>query len=307
MKAMVLAAGLGTRMRPLSDILAKPAIPVGARSLIQWSLLHLESQGVEEVVINLHHLPESIRARVGDGSEFGLRVSYSFEPDILGTAGGLAQAANHFADQDLFLMVNADCLFDLDLRAAVQAHRDSGAIATMVLVPLRGSYAPVELADGAVVRIAGRPAKGKRGSPYHFTGVHVISNRLLSLLPKSFSDINRDVYPALIDRGERIGGHVIDGMWLDFGDPGSYLRNARAFLVSSGETVGRFIAGNNVVVEPGAVIEDSILWDDVVMGSGAHLERCIVTSGVCVEGGSYHDRIITPDGAHALARTQNGP
>ena len=307
MKAMVLAAGLGTRMRPLSNIVAKPALPVGARSLIQWSLLHLASQGVDEVVVNLHHLPESIRARVGDGNELGLRVLYSFEPDILGTAGGLAEAAEHFADQELFLMVNADCLFDLDLRAAVQAHRDSGALATMVLLPLRGAYASVEIEGGEVLRIAGRPAGTGAGQPYHFSGVHVISNGLLGFLPKAFSDINHDVYPSLIERGERIAGMVTDGMWLDFGDPWAYLRNARAFLKSRGEAMGSCITGTNVVVEPGAVVEDSILWDDVMVSGGARLERCIVTDGVSVEGGTYHDGIITPNGALAFVQTHDGP
>lgn len=292
---MVLAAGLGTRLRPLTNLVAKPAIPVGPQTLIEWILMHLVSHGVDEVVLNLHHLPETIRRAVRDGRHLGVRVAYTEEATILGTGGGLANAARHFAGERDLLMVNGDSLCDFDLRAAVAFHRDKRALATMLLMPARPGFSAVEVKDGLVKRIAGRPESGASGDAYMFTGVHVISGRLLDHLPPGPSEINREIYPSLIATGERIAGCVASGSWYELGDPGSYLRNARHFLGLRGALTGGNVLGTGAAIEDGARVTDSILWDGVQVVDGARVERCIITSGVRVSGGLHKDQIIMDD------------
>jgi len=288
MKAMVLAAGLGTRLRPLTNLIAKPALPIGPKSLIEWVLLQLRSQGVTEVVVNLHHRPETVRKRLGDGSALGLRLHYSEEPEILGTAGGLAKAAKHFSGEETFLMVNADSLWSFDLADAIAWHRDNEAIATMVLLPPRDGYSTVETRDRRVSRIGGRPSTEAPGAPHHFTGIHVLSSRLLDALPAGFSEINRDIYPDLIEEGELVGGFAVSGDWFEFGDPASYLRNTPLYLASKGIRLESPAEDDSQVV-------DSVVWDGARVTGGARVERCIVTTGAVVQGGVHRDLIITPE------------
>ncbi len=166
----------------------------------------------------------------------------------------------------------------------------------MVLVPPRTGYGLVEVNDGRVSRISGRPAEGRPGEPYHFTGVHILSKELLDHLPAGVSEINSEIYPRLIERGFRIGAWVSDYEWYDFGNPAAYRENALLYLRSNGVSVGSFVAGERTRVEADARVSESILWDDVQVSSGAVLERCIVTSGTVVRGGHYDGRILMPGG-----------
>ena len=134
MKAMVLAAGLGTRMRPLSDLLAKPALPVLNRPLLHWTLELLARHGIRDVLVNTHHRPETVERAVGSGRRFGLRVRYAHEPEILGSGGGPRKVRAFLGDEPA-LLVNGDCVFDFDLTRLVRRHRRSGALATLALKP----------------------------------------------------------------------------------------------------------------------------------------------------------------------------
>ena len=135
MKAMVLAAGMGERMWPLTEERAKPSLPLINRPMIAHTLGLLARHGVDEAMINLHYCPESIRGLVGDGKKYGVKVHYSDEPVILGTAGGLKKAEAFLKDSGTFFMLNGDSVGDCDLGAAVKKHRESSALATMVLIP----------------------------------------------------------------------------------------------------------------------------------------------------------------------------
>lgn len=302
MKAMILAAGLGTRLHPLTNRIAKPAVPIGPRSLIEWIISHLASQGMNDIVINLHHLPETIRDRVGTGAHLGVRVEYVMEEaEVLGTSGGLANAKSYFVDQDVFLLVNGDSLFEGDLRAAVDAHRASGAIATMILLPPRPGYGVVHAAGGRVRSIAGRPSGQGGGDPFHFSGTHVLSRRVFDWLPHGVSEINRDIYPALLDRGETIGAHIVGDPWRDLGDPASYLANTIGFLAAKG-----LLPDSRAAVDPGALIEggadirSSVVWAGARVRAGAQMEECIVTTDTVVEPGVWRRRIHMPEGVFPL-------
>ena len=134
MRAMILAAGLGTRLRPLTNTTPKALAPVAGRPLIEYALRFVRAQGIREVVINLHHLGDQIRARLGDGRDYGVRITYSIEERLLETGGGVKQA-QAFLDGGTFLVVNSDAILDLDLAAVLAAHQRNRAVASLVLRP----------------------------------------------------------------------------------------------------------------------------------------------------------------------------
>jgi len=226
---MLLCAGLGTRLRPLTDRVPKPAVPVCGVPLVRWSLALLAHAGVRRAVANVHHLPDAMAAAAAAAARaVGVDLAVSREPVIAGTGGALREARGHLSGADAVLLVNGDVLFDVDLAAALAAHRASGALATMVLMemPAGARYAAVETdASGAVRRIAGRFGPGGEGlAPWHFTGVHVLSPALLDEVPaEPFElDVNRHVYPRLMQRG-LVRAHLARGYWNDLGTPARYL------------------------------------------------------------------------------------
>lgn len=233
---MVLCAGLGTRLRPLTARVPKPAVPVCGVPLVRYSLALLAGAGVRRAVVNVHHLPDVMAAEAGAAARaLGLPLTVSREPVIAGTGGALREARAALRGADELLLVNGDVLFDVDLGAALAAHRASGALATMVLLPMPAGarYAAVEVdAGGAVRRIAGRFGPGGEGlRPWHFSGVHVLSAALLDAVPAEpfEADVNRHVYPPLMASGA-IRGHVAAGYWNDLGTPERYLEANRDLL-----------------------------------------------------------------------------
>ena len=226
---MVLCAGLGTRLRPLTARVAKPAVPVCGVPLVRFSLALLAGAGVHRAVLNVHHLPDAMAAAAAEAARtLGLELAVSREPVIAGTGGALREARPHLRGADAILLVNGDVLFDVDLAAALADHRASGALATMVLLPMPPGvrYAAVETdAGGAVRRIAGAFGPGGEAlSPWHFSGVHVLSPALLDRVPAApfEQDINRHVYPPLMASGA-VRGRVVEGYWNDLGTPARYL------------------------------------------------------------------------------------
>ncbi|HSF67518.1 MAG TPA: nucleotidyltransferase family protein [Nitrospiraceae bacterium] len=225
MKAMVLAAGLGTRLRPLTNTIPKPLLPIAGTPLIVWNLLLLKRHGFQDVVINLHHLGPMIEQALGDGSRYGLRIIYSREPVILGTGGGLKQAEQHFSGESV-LVLNGDTLVDLDLEAVCAFHQQRNAMATLVLRkdPEAVQWGLVEMdSDNRIVRIIGR------GHPYQaptqprmFAGIHVLRTRLLRDVPKGVASTIIEPYIAAIERGETVLGYDYDGYWSDIGTPERY-------------------------------------------------------------------------------------
>jgi mannose-1-phosphate guanylyltransferase len=322
---MVLCAGLGTRLRPLTSRAPKTAIPLCGVPLVGFSLGLLAGAGVRRVVVNVHHLPDLMAAAAaGAARALGLSLTVSREPVIAGTGGALREARAHLAGADAILLVNGDVLFDVDLAAALAAHRASGALATMLLLPMPegGRYAAVELdPSGAVRRIAGAFGPGGEGlSPWHFSGVHVLSPRLLDRVPAQpfEADVNRHVYPPLLASGA-VRGLVVAGYWNDLGTPARYLQ-ASADLLAGRVPLARFqglapLAGTRELapgvhaapsarVDPGATLEapvflgerclvpagarvrDAILWDDTALSPGETLAGAIAAGKERVPAGA---------------------
>ncbi|PYQ12981.1 MAG: nucleotidyltransferase [Acidobacteria bacterium] len=311
MKAMVLAAGLGLRMRPLTLLRAKPVLPVLNRPLLHWTLELLRRHGVTDVVVNLHHLPATVRKAVGDGRTLGLRVSYSFERELLGTGGGPRKVRRLLGD-DPMLLVNGDVLFDFDLSDLVRRHVASAARATLALKAHAQveAYGAVVTGPGGFIRaLAGlpRPARGRR---LLFTGVHVLDPALLDRLPPGPSDSVRDLYARLVGEGERLLGVRVPGAWYDFGDPSLYLASQLSMMSSGFRGAGRArlvhpearihprarvtrsVVGAGAVVGEGAVVSGSVLWDGARVGRGARVSASIVATGARVADGEAVGRAV---------------
>jgi len=314
---MVLAAGLGLRMRPLTLLRAKPALPVLNRPLLDWTMTKLARAGVRDVVVNLHHLPETVTAVLGSGRRFGLRVRYSREQTILGTGGGPRAVREVFGDEPL-LLVNGDVLFDLDPRRLLAVHRASGARATLALRPnpVPYAYSPV-VSDrrGRIRSIAGRPA-GARGAVSMFASVHVLDPALLERLPEGVSDSVLDLYIPLLAEGAHLQGVPSRGAWYDFGRPRLYRdaqlrllpgRGRDRVLVDGGARVGatarirRSVVGAGARIAGGARVERSVLWDGAVVEAGARVSGSIVvTRGVVRSEEEAQGVIVLP--AEALGQ-----
>src|SRR5712692_5191327 len=314
MKAMILAAGLGERMRPLTEGRAKPSLPLLNRPIIAHTLDYLKRFKISEVVINLHHHPESIRAVVGDGSRLGLKVHYSEEPVILGTAGGLKKAESFLREGEPFILINSDFVSDCDLEAAVRKHREAGALSTLVLAPPQPAtdYGVVELGERErIVRISGRPAgePDPHAGRYIFTGIHILEPAILDEIPSGRKvEINSEVYPRLIASGRMIRGALHSGLWRELGTPQLYIDGSVALLkegkdsalqpLRSSSTPGVYLdrttlpkdasleppvlVGRGVTIGPRCSLQAAVVWDGARIGDGARLSDCIVTSGVYV-------------------------
>lgn len=320
---MVLCAGLGTRLRPLTERVPKPAVPVCGVPLVRFSLALLAGAGVRRAVVNVHHLPDAMAEAAGAAARaVGLELAVSREPVIAGTGGALREARASLSGAEAILLVNGDVLFDVDLAAALAAHRASGALATMLLLPMPAGarYAAVEIdAAGTVRRIAGAFGPGGEGlAPWHFSGVHVLSPELLDHVPASpfEQDVNRHVYPPLMGTGA-VRGLVVGGYWNDLGTPARYLE-ASADLLLGRVPPARFagaqpLAGTRLLapgvraaadarvdaaavveapafvgagctVPAGARVRDAILWEGTALAPGEVVEHAIAAGRARVRG-----------------------
>lgn len=290
MRAMILAAGFGTRLFPLTIDRTKPAIPFLGKPLVGYVAGYLEQFGISEVVVNLHHQPQSVIDALGDGSEFGVKIDYTIEqPSILGTAGALDNA-RAFLDGETFLVVNGKIITDIDIAAAVETHRSSGALATMVLKPnhKRERFTIVEAAGGFVTGFGDyavpvtkeelRDLEHEIVTPLMFTGIHILEPRVFDYIPRGvYSDIVPTFYDPALKKGEQIAAHITDGNWYELSTIPRYLDISLAMMHG-----GDVHFGSNCRLAGAASLKDSVIWDDVTIGDGATLYRTIIADGVTI-------------------------
>jgi NDP-sugar pyrophosphorylase family protein len=283
MRAMILAAGYGTRLWPLTIDRTKPAIPFMGRPLIGYVAEYLARHGFDDIVVNLHHRPESVRAALGDGGDFGVRFHYVEEPVILGT-GGAVDNARHLLEGDAFVVVNGKIATDIDLGAALETHRRARALATLVLLPnpRRERYSVVHVRDGLVTGFGGYPESDNAGgqSPLMFTGIQIFDPRVFEFIPRGvFSHSVTDLFIPAIARGEAIAAHVAGGAWYELSTVRRYLETSLALMKREGRDVE---AGAGTLTEPGASVSESVLWEDVRVASGGRVRRSVIGAGVRV-------------------------
>lgn len=267
--ALVLTAGLGTRLDPLTRLVAKGAVPLGRRTLVEHVLDWLREQQVSDVLLNLHHRPETITTVLGDGAHLGMRVRYSWEDPILGSAGGPKRALSLIATNRL-LIVNGDTLCRIDLPPMLAAHARSGAEVTLALIrnPAPGRYNGVVLDEDDRVR-AFVPKDPANTGTWHFIGVQIADARAFAALPPNEpAEATTGLYRRLIaDRPGSVRGWRVDAPFLDVGTPRNYLDAA---LALSGAAPG-----------PDGVSR-SVIWPEARVAPDAVLDECIVAGRITV-------------------------
>jgi NDP-sugar pyrophosphorylase family protein len=282
MRAMILSAGYGTRLWPLTEDRTKPAIPILGKPLVGYVAEYLARYGWRDILVNLHHRGESVRRALGDGSKFGVKLNYIEEPIILGTSGALDNARAQL-DSETFLVINGKLICDIDLDAALQTHRQSQAIATLVLLPNTRleRFTVVETAGGFLKEFGGMPkatTSPQEEPPLMFTGIQILEPRIFDYIPRGvFSHSTTDVYPQAMLKGERIAVHRGSGIWYELSTLQRYMDISLAMLAARNE---RLTVGERCVVDQGAQVDDAILWDDVVVESGARINRAVLADGV---------------------------
>jgi NDP-sugar pyrophosphorylase family protein len=319
--ALVLTAGLATRLQPLSSIRAKAALPVAGDALITRILRWLHAAGIRRVVLNLHHRADSITRLVGDGSRLDLAVRYSWETEILGSAGGPARAIP-LLEADRFVIVNGDTLTNVDLRALAAQHVETNAMVTMAVVDADPRYNAIVADDAGIVTgfskrepgTAGNPTHGppslaplhassgevspKRPSAakaetpgtlgrFHFIGVQAVNAAVFAGVdPDRKSETVHGIYPGVI--AARTGAIRIVHSPEDFHDIGSpkdYLETAITLAAREGRPLDR---GQGSIVASNATLVNTVVWDRVTIGANARLTNCVVADDVTVPAGAHH-------------------
>jgi NDP-sugar pyrophosphorylase family protein len=270
MNAMILAAGFGTRLRPITYQLPKPMMPVCNQPLIAYAIENLMRAGIHDVVVNLHHLPDAIETYLLDTYD-DVNFWFFAEHEILGTGGGVKNARHMLQEDDDFVLVNGDTLQAPDLQSLIRARRKNNALAALSLrhPPANDKFTAVWLDDGRVTGFG-----TGSGEPLMFGGAHVISSRIFDAMPHGnvFSIVD-DVYVPMLSH-ETIAGVVDDNAtWFDIGTPQRYLAATRALCD------GRVFGARSVVE---GTLENSVVWDDCRIAAGVELTNCIVTHGVAL-------------------------
>lgn len=313
-RALVLTAGLGTRLRPLTYVRAKAAVPVNGEPLARRVVRWLVSHGITEQVLNLHHHPASIAACVGDGSDLGARVRYSWEQPVLGSAGGPrhalpllvdrgsiverrppsagqrdASSEQRAASSDTFLLVNGDTLTDVDISALLEHHSRSNALLTMALIPnpRPDTYGGVHVSDDGWV--TGFTRAGRSRESWHFIGVQAANATAFASLDDGVpAESVNALYPALMARNPRaVAAFTCSASFRDIGTPADYLRTSVELAAVEGD---RMAGGSRVTCAPSARLVRTAVWDDVVVGDRATLVECIVCDGVRIPDGARYER-----------------
>jgi len=281
--ALVLTAGLATRLQPLSHVRAKAALPVAGTPLVMRILGWLRDAGVTRAVLNLHHRADTITRIVGDGSTVGLSVRYSWETEILGSAGGPARAIPLLAS-DRFLIVNGDTLAGIDLRAMAAQHIDSNALVTMAVVDGRPGYNGVIADTNGLVRGFGREA-----GAFHFIGIQMVNASVFAGVdPGVKAETVHGIYPSVIaGRPGALRIFHTRTEFFDIGSPRDYLDTALTLARREGKPLD---CGLDCRIAANAQVTDTVIWDRVSVGAGARLSECVVADDVAVPDGAEFSR-----------------
>src|ERR1043165_2029339 len=279
MRAIILSAGSGTRLWPLTEGRPKPALPILGKPLVGYVAEYVASYGFDDIVVNPHHRPESVRAALGDGSKFGVKLHYVEEPVILGTSGALDNTREFFEDET-FLAINGKIITDIDLHAALETHRKTNALATLVLLRNRKleRFSIVNVEQGRVTGFGGMPDATGETRPLMFTGIQLLEPRIFDYIPRGvFSHSTTDVYPQAIANGATIAAHIATGTWRELSTLKRYRDISVEMLREQGHT---YVAGANCTLARSAKINDAVLWDNVSVGADAQVNKSVLADNV---------------------------
>jgi mannose-1-phosphate guanylyltransferase len=323
MRAMILAAGLGTRLRPLTYVMPKPVAPVLNRPIVVWIAELLAGHGFKEVVTNLSYLPEQIREVLGDGSAFGLEVTYSEEPEPLGTAGGVGRVRGFLGETESFLIISGDALTDIDLSAMRESHEANvarGAIATLATKRVDDTTQfGVAITDdeGRIQGFQEKPEPAEALSDLANCGIYMFRREIFDHFPppghrspagdedqpEGFVDWAMDVFPALLDGDVPFYSHKIDAYWNDVGSVGEFVQGNLDALAGavriqppSGEVSPGIFAGDGSDLDAVKVKPPVLIGERSQVGGGADLHGPVVVGDGCHvgSGAMLRDCVVLP-------------
>ncbi len=314
MRGMILAGGLSTRLLPLTSDLPKPLVPVLDRPVVGHVIDYLRTHDVRDLIVNVHYFADAVERYIGDGSKFGVSMSYLREQTLQGSAGAVKQVADRF--DSTFVVIGCDDVTDIDLGAAFAFHRERGAEATIVLAEASdvSQYGVVVTEpDGRITDFQEKPAPGTERSNLVNTGIYIFEPSMLARIPAAtFYDFGKQVFPELLGSEARFFGMRQRAYWCDIGTPGEYRRAhadalAGKVRLSPGEGVtirdgslfgpgcavdqsarieGFACVGAGSQIGAGAIVDSSILWHDVQIGERAHVLGAVLADGVTVGAGT---------------------
>lgn len=300
-KGMILAAGRGTRLGPLTEYLPKPLLPVANRPVMERGLECLRRVGIHEVGVNVCYRGEQIREIFSHAD--AQRIHWAFETEPTGTAGGMKGLQAHLAG-DLVVVIAGDAMLDVDLSPLLVAHRAHGAFASLATIPVDdpSQYGVVVAdADGRIISFQEKPAPGTEISCHANTGIYLFEPEIFDLIPAgTFYDFALNVFPDILARGLPFYAFPVDGYWTDIGNPGEYLRANLDYLAGritrlagrgtpmgnslvdggaqvAGVTLSRCIIGDRALLAPGSVLEECVVWPDTQVKSPVTLRHAVLT------------------------------
>lgn len=320
MKAVVMAGGEGTRLRPLTLDVPKPFIRVAGKPAIEYALDALVAAGIKDVIVTTFYKPERLIQHLGGGAKLGARFFYSIEDQAMGTAGGVAKCLPLIGN-DTTVVLSGDVIADVNVKALVEAHRKSGAVATMALTRVENvsEFGIVGLDEtGRIVRFKEKPKTPEEAfSNLINTGIYVLEPEALRVVPEgSTFDFSKDLFPKLLASGQKLQGVTLEGFWMDVGRPSDLIKASRELgqkrglkdglregakldgahvvgsdlypgaTVEAGASVDGCILYDNARVEAGAMLKQTILAADAIVGKGATVNDCVLGRGARVKPGA---------------------
>ncbi len=330
LKAMILAAGVGSRLDPITRTTPKPMVPVLNAPVMEHIVRLLVSHGFDDIIVNTHYLAQQIEDYFGDGSHVGAKITFNREAELLGTAGGLKRVQDlySFFGDEPFLVIGGDDLTSIDLSKMLQFHHEKGAVATIGLTevedPSQFGVVVLDKNSGQIQKFVEKPKKEEAPSNLVNMGVYLFNPEILDHIPSGqFYDFGKQVFPEILEAGETFIGFESHEYWRDVGNlreyrdvQGDFFENLVELHVGAEKNEQGFYVGEGVEIAPGARVNEpcligagskigagatisagSILGEDVEVGAGATVEKSIVWTGAKIGANTHVERCIIGFGA----------
>lgn len=307
MKAVILVGGQGTRLRPLTLGTPKPMVPLANMPFVSYVLEHLKKNGIEEIVFSMGYLPDGIKSYFGDGSAFGVKVTYVVEDRPLGTAGAVKNVAEHISDHD-FMVLNGDILTDLDLRALIDFHQKKEAMGTIALTPVQDPTAYGLVRTGPAGEVLGfleKPSWDQIDTNLINAGIYVLKNEVLDMIPAGIEySFERGVFPRLVGKG--LFGFGSECYWMDIGTPEKYLQAHYDILEKNVTTSVSACLDKDFVCVQGKIElhNGAKLVPPVMIGEGTRIEAgarigrmAVIGPGCVISAGSVVEESVIQEGS----------
>ncbi|MFA6170593.1 MAG: NDP-sugar synthase [Candidatus Margulisiibacteriota bacterium] len=315
MKALIMAAGYGTRMEPLTLAVPKPMTPIVNLPTMQHNLELLKRYGFEELIANIHYHPEQIENYFGDGYGFGVNLTYSYEEELLGTAGGVKKMAAEVARvDDSFLVLSSDALTDINLQRLVEFHKSKGALATIALAKV-GSVSDFGVVlhdeDGRITGFQEKPTPEEALNDLVNTGIYIFEPEILKMIPAGFYDFGKQLFPELVKKKAPLYGYNMVEYWSDVGGLDKYIlsnydamKGLVQIRIPGNKVASSTWIGEREKIEPSARFEGSvIIGDRCLIGKDVYIkdavigDKCVIRDGSVVTGSVLWSDVIVSSGS----------